>query len=181
MKKTTILTVILSFIFLSVSYAQVQTMDEIEKKYQEIDKGVGYKTEMQDPGGYCTMVVQIMKKDNKIAKITLSFASRYASYEKEYYYYNDEVFCVKTKDCSVLQPGEDGVGRSECFKYIHYFNNDGWLYSRYIQGEFKLDGEKSLDCDVGYFQDNEKAFLEYDRATKYLKAAQTNNWSEVCD
>ncbi len=179
MKKTAILTLILS-LFVFTSNAQLETMDDISLKHQDIDQNNNYKSEMITPGGYCIMVVEVKTKNNDVAKIKLSFSNRYASYEQEYYYYNDEVFYIHTKHCSVLEPTDDGVGRSDCFEYMHYFNTDGWLYSRYIQGEYKLDGNNDIISDIG-FSDNEKAFLEYERASNYLEAYKANDWSEVCN
>ena len=168
MKKITSFTIVLLF-FISVANAQLQTADEIYNKYQEIEKGVGYKLETIHPGGYCLMAVNVKTKNGKVAMISLLYSGRYSSYELEYYYDNDEVIFIKTKNCSVLEPGEDGIGRSECYEYTHYFNKDGWLWSGYIQGEYKLDGEKDIIADIG-FQDNEKAFLKYEREDKYIKA-----------
>jgi hypothetical protein len=180
MKKFTIITISLLFLIISTANAQLQTVDGISSKYQEIDKGDGYKSEMVHPGGYCSMVVEVKEKGGDIAMIKLSFENAYGGYEYEYYYQNDEVFYIHTKSCSVLEPTDDGVGRSDCFEYMHFFNVEGWLYSRYIQGEYKLDGNNDIISDIG-FSDNEKAFLEYDRATNYLKAAKTDDWSAICD
>ena len=179
MKKTTSIIIILVF-FISVANAQLQTADEIYNKYQEIEKSRWYLSEDITPDG-CLMVINIKTKKGEIAMIKLSYIGRYNSYyELTYYYFNDKVIFIKTENCSVLDLGENSKGGIECYEYTHYFNKNGWLSSNYIQGEYKLDGEKDIIADID-FLDNEKAFLEYERASKYLKTYKSDDWSDVCN
>ena len=128
------------------------------------------------------MAVEVKTKNGEVEMIKLSYGGRYSNYELEYYYHNEEPMLIKTKNCEVLEPSADGdgLGREECFEYMHYFNNDGWLFSSYKQGIYKSNGEEDVLADIG-FSDNEKAFLEYERAINYIEPYKTNDWSEICD
>jgi len=179
MTKKILFTSILSFLLFNLATAQYEEeISTIRKQFAEISKGVGYTESIPHFADEdCRFTINVKKKGKEISMIELKRMEDTRSYSYQYYYKNDNLFFVYTRND--INEGEDENGKLtfRVFEYRHYFDGTQCIKSLYRGFKYQ---EKEPNVKSTEFFDYFKAYNERELADKLLEYGNEGKWDKIC-